>query len=427
MTPGASHILLVSCILLAGCHGIVEGTAGSLSASASISDGSAGGAAEPSSQLDELTARARETYPTTGAFFEQGVRRSCAGSPGTCHNGYAPPSLASVTEFLQAFNAPCQQWIGSREVIHDECERDGDRLVFEGGIEIEILRVHVEPSEPTSINRATVVLAAAPPHGQPALLRRRYPIDSKRDPFEELLGEVAVSAGAAASELVLDFTGAADDVRRAWDVRRFPRLGSDVLVADANGNGTITPELAFRQLMPGRPDRSYVIRRLLGVQFGAAMPPLGDAPDEIFMRALYCLVQTATEPSTRNPRLPIDYERCLPADVVDFTSTTYGAAQAVFNQRCVTGACHGSQPALGLDLREEAVRAGSLSGVQSRQTGEPLVVPEQPTQSYVFCKIDPTCVRRAPNTEVMPLGSSPLPALEKAAIERWIAEGALTE
>lgn len=104
----------------------------------------------------------------------------------------------------------------------------------------------------------------------------------------------------------------------------------------------------------------------------------------------------------------------------------YTDVQQIFDMRCAGGSCHvGVQnPALlggGLDL-SAAQAAPCLIGKPSSQVSTwQRVQPGAPAQSYLMCKLDPTCSAQVGSP--MPIGA-PLTTAELDALRSWIAAGA---
>lgn len=406
-------------LLLAACS---DGDAGQSPAA-----GPGGNGGDGSGGSDARPEPAEALFPTARALYERAVAPSCAGSAGSCHTGWAQPELSSFDAFVATAGAFCQVGAGDPKVIVDGCERPGDRLVFADSVERSILRVTVPDGAPRAPREVTVFLDG--PAGDVRTVSRvRAPVVHGQDELRDELRGIAITRLEAASSLRLDLSRAAEDVARAFDLRRWPRVGTDVIVGDANGNGK-RASVELRQLVPGKPEQSFLYLRLLNEELGARMPLVESGWTPEATRALRCFVHGLPEgwqPDTLIADEPIDYDGC-PRDpgYTDPGDADYQAVQKIFTQRCASSGCHGGdQAASGLDLRPSAFTQGAVIGRPSRQLPErALIRPGAPAESYLYCKIDPSCSERAPNTQPMPLGGA-LGEAERATIRRWIEAGA---
>ena len=100
---------------------------------------------------------------------------------------------------------------------------------------------------------------------------------------------------------------------------------------------------------------------------------------------------------------------------------------AIFTGSCAGSTCHigySGGPAEELDLAPEAMCA-DLVGVPSIQAGgEVRLVPGDAGASYLLCKIDRDCDRRASGTALMPPGTLGLDGADVNRVADWIAAGA---
>ncbi|WP_437635627.1 hypothetical protein [Sorangium sp. So ce854] len=378
---------------------------------------------DPGATPDPAAAR----FPTPRALYERAVAPSCAGAEGSCHRGWAQPELSSFEAFIATAGAFCQTGVGDPRAVLDGCERPGDRLVFADGVERALLSVAVPEGAPPVPTEVVVTLDG--PAGDPSEVARvRAPVAEGQAEYRQPLAGVKLTPLEPASRLRLDLTGAGEDVARAFDLRRWPRRGADVIVADANGNGRGAEGAELLQLMPGRPERSFLVLRLLSDELGPRMPLVEGGWSADATRALRCFVRGLPEgwqPDTRVADEPIVYEGC-PADPVDAgpVVSDYAAVRRIFDQRCASASCHGDGRASGLDLRAEALAQGEVIGAPSRELPDrALIAPGAAEESYLVCKIDPDCAERAPGTALMPVGGE-LDARERAAIRAWIEAGA---
>ncbi|AUX28338.1 MULTISPECIES: hypothetical protein [Sorangium] len=421
--------LLLGAILLASCSDDgggappASGDGGGPPSSGQGASAPTSSSASASTGYDPVAAR----FPTPRALYERAVAPSCAGAEGSCHRGWAQPDLSSFEAFIATAGAFCQTGVGDPRAVVDGCERPGDRLVFADGVERALLRVIVPEGAPRVPSEVTVTLDG-PAGDVSAVTRVRAPVAAGQAELRQELRGVVFTPLEPASRLRLDLSRAGEDLARAFDLRRWPRRGADVVVGDANGNGRDAAGAELRQLVPGRPDRSFLYLRLLGDALGARMPLVESGWSEEATRALYCFVRGLPEgwqPDTRVADEPIAYAGC-PGDPEDGgpAASDIEAVQAIFDQRCASGPCHGAERASGLDLRRAALAGGEVIGAPSREVpGRALIAPGAADESYLVCKIEPGCAERAQGTAPMPVGGE-LGAEERTAIRAWIEAGA---
>ncbi|WP_437968108.1 hypothetical protein WMF04_01880 [Sorangium sp. So ce260] len=422
-------LLLSGAILLASCSGDGGGeppASGDGGGPPSVGPG-ASGSTGPGASVSTGDAPVAARFPTPRALYEGAVAGSCAGAEGSCHHGWAQPELSSFEAFIATAGAFCQTGVGDPRAVVDGCERPGDRLMFADGVERALLGVVVPEGAPRVPSEVTVALDG-PAGDVSAVARVRAPVAEGQAEYRQELRGVVFTPLDPASRLRLDLSRAGEEVARAFDLRRWPRRGADVVVGDANGNGRDAAGAPLRQLVPGRPERSFLYLRLLGDELGARMPLVENGWSREATRALYCFVRGLPEgwqPDTRIADEPIAYAGCPtdPGDIGPVVSD-YEAVQAIFDQRCASGPCHGGERASGLDLRRAAIARGDVIGAPSRQAPDrALIAPGAADESYLVCKIEPGCAERAQGTAMMPVGGE-LGAEDRAAIRAWIEAGA---
>lgn len=232
-------------------------------------------------------------------------------------------------------------------------------------------------------------------------------------------------------------------------------LSVGIIQGDLNRNGifgarveTGTP---VAEIVPGNPERSYIIGRMRGVMLGENVPgtrmPLANTPFSVDeMLAFYCFIEGLPDVDKLDATLdwPIDYNRCSFADdpsnlnLLGEGVSWEGRIKKVLEFNC--GGCHtGADPADGLDLVSSGNIEGAdlvyerllgnqqygFSGESSHVPGMKFVVPGDPDNSYLWLKLvgDPSIEGNA--MPYNPLtGKGTLSDSELADIKQWIINGA---
>lgn len=217
-------------------------------------------------------------------LFETRVLPTCSLNGGVCHNSKTYPDLRDLGALEDLVGLPC-----GMNVDHDfpdACEPHGDRLVA-GGVDAEILRVTPD---------GTLTLDVDVPAIAGAVVRRAL----RRGAWERAItGSV---------ERVADRTLVVhgDDFFRP----ALPLREDHVWPADVNGNGIAGASLGWREIVPGRPDRSWVVARLWDVDASPElMPRQCRVWNDEATRALGCWVQ-GLRPDASNFYDDIDWSRC---------------------------------------------------------------------------------------------------------------------
>jgi hypothetical protein len=101
--------------------------------------------------------------------------------------------------------------------------------------------------------------------------------------------------------------------------------------------------------------------------------------------------------------------------------TYTGLAQEILVPRCASGSCHGGSPPLFFPQLDADAGWGAMVNVPSQQAAMDLVEPGAPDQSWLMVRL-----RGEGGYPPMP-PNDPLTAAELAAVEGWIANGALND
>ena len=144
-----------------------------------------------------------------------------------------------------------------------------------------------------------------------------------------------------------------------------------------------------------------------------------------------CLVATlfatalAGCPSDDAPEEPIDAAPPGPPDAMPQEANLENV-QALFDRSCAGASCHinfTAQPGGALDLRPGASCSNLIQIGAVEVPEQTLLVPGNPTQSYLLCKSTPNCPDLPDRAVLMPPPGG-LGATDLDLLSRWIADGA---
>jgi hypothetical protein len=394
-----------------------------------------GGAESGPSPQDQGTGSAEALYPTLNALHDQAMSRTCALNNGVCHNSKQYPDLHTPTALIAAVNQACNAQVDTHADFRDPCEPHGDHLVTTG-LDAEIATANQAPADAptTPAGQITSVtlnfaapLAAAPKVDPTAIL------DIHRGTTVIHLTGAKVSA-ATTTSVTIDLTKASAEVKAFLDDRVYPWTDLMVRVADPNQNGVLGAAMGMSLIVPGDPDKSYVMARIVSDTYGEYMPAVCRAWSEAATRALGCWIKglkVDASGTVQNGFDPIDYASCDydptgKGRCVQDGASGFAAVQSIFSKSCGGSSCHVDQasPQGGLDL-SVGKAAGALVGVASSEASMPRVTPGNPDQSYLWCKLEPTCAARTGDR--MPRGGPWLSDADLATIKAWIEGGAPLE
>jgi hypothetical protein len=414
-------------------------------------------AAPPAITADE---RVAAEYPDLAAIYggDRGIYRGCGPNSGVCHNGPEFPNLRSLAALVDQIGVPCNEKRTEPGEIHDWCERPGDVAVVAGrAIEIgwaepmapaaegdvpRSWRLHVRDLGPTETDPATVpVVRFLPRSTGPAFVHF------------DLLEEGAATSVRRVAPDVVEIQIPAPDVDAA-DGREAGRMLAEELegagvpgdpdaiqLGDPNRDGVFGRDLGAALIVPGAPERSYLMRRLMDPTFGTLMPLANccfwtrDA-----LRATWCWIAGLDEDGG-NALEPIDYAACppmppeydrlvypeqgpmcetsgmCPVRAVDPTEEpSFGAVIGLVRASCAGAACHVGGPA-DLRFRIPMDDAAAYDAILAQ------VVPGDPMASPLYRRISPDLCM-LPDCAPMPLGRPPLAERDRAIVRAWIEEGA---
>jgi hypothetical protein len=393
---------------------------------------------------DDGDAAVARQYPDLAALYggPHGIYRTCSPNDGVCHNNQEYPDLSTLGRVQMTIGARCNRG-RSRRDVHDLCESMGDFVVAgERRTELAGLLAIRGPGESASDDEPDILdthdfwwmteLAVRTKDPLSVEPGRLVAVVRNEGARETMIGRFKVvpprpQHPRGKNVLVLS----RDDSQNAdWQYgsrRRFT-------VGDANGNGVFGHQLGGGLVVPGAPERSYLLRRLVDPAAGPLMPRANCCTwTKASLRALHCWI-AGLDPDGSNALEPIDYSSCPPGpeeDVeypapgpncstsgmcpvtprVDATKeATWAVVFGLLSSRCGGPACHGTG-ANGLDVANEA---------RARKSLETYVVPGDPIRSDLYRRVTPELARDW-GVEPMPKGAPALTLRERELIRSWIA------
>jgi hypothetical protein len=248
----------------------------------------------PSDDRPQGQARA---YRDVVELFDRGIARTCALNGGVCHNSNNYPDLHTVSNVIGTVGRACNVDTAQPENIHDACEPSADHLIIPAaGIDARILRASVM----ADLSRVTLVLD--PP---PEALASPADAEVQRGTTTLVTGVRVASVDGASVTITL----ATAEAKRFFDVREYPVGPLQLHVGDPNGNGIAGAERAMPLITPGDPEHSYLLRRLVDLEYGELMPRQCRTWDDAANEALACWIAGLTADAS-NAYDPIDYDAC---------------------------------------------------------------------------------------------------------------------
>lgn len=380
---------------------------------------------EPEDALD----KAKEELPTYIDLHQKVIWRTCTPNDGVCHNDKEYPDLHTPQSMLGSISQPCNIAVEDPIDTFNGCEKPGDTFKFlygaNGDWQSEIawvefvdqgntmdVEIHLRDAIPEAMNDPADLDSAefsrVYDDGETLVLTNIY------NAFVYAKGESVVT--------LKDF-GMQSDSRQAL-------LEEGLWLGDPNRDGVFGAEDATWQMItPGDPSSSYLLGRLQATVPGTPMPLANQPLDSAEMLALLCWIEGLAGDGTDDVYAKIDYDGCNAAD--DFGQPQPDSGHSfsndvmpIFASFCNGGGCHsGDMPAEGLDLADGDVR-GTLLRPSVQDDTTFLVMPGNPTNSYLMLKL----YGKGVSGVRMPRGPSgeaePLPDEFQDVIERWIAAGA---
>lgn len=396
-------------------------------------------------ERDRATA---EMYPTLTELYQgaQGIYRGCGPNGNVCHNARQYPNLNSLGAISLSINQPCNQLQDDPSRMDDWCERQGDTVrIGNQRIELGYIQRLSDATETMGSRWLIALQAPAPELGENtglAVLRVR---EGRDDDWLIGFDREHLSTDPMRPNVLI----AQVDLDEEYKERILARAGipaeiNAIQFGDPNRNGVYGRSLGNALIMPGHPERSYLIRRLIDPTAGPLMPLANCCFwSKQSLRALWCWI-AALKPDGSNAMDPIDYSVCPDGPVESVQYPTPGpmcesaglcpvrATNAISDEatwanvynnilvpRCGGSGCHrGGDTAGNLDLgSEDAAYTQITMAMPSR------ITPGNSATSLFYqrltqpCAMDSSCRR-------MPLGQASLPANELSVVARWIEGGA---
>jgi hypothetical protein len=389
---------------------------------------------QPGAVVDTVASR----YPDLEALYggAHGIYRSCAPNEGVCHNNQEYPDLATLGSVVATVGARCNRGRASARELHDLCEETGDILESgkrrarlasisyaleeeaEGGFDdlyAYAEELWLEADRPLPVRVGDVVEVRRVEDGEVRDVQALRVV-APRGPRPQRPNVVPVQVAER------------DDVAVPYGFGRPLREG------DPNQNGVLGARLSGGLVVPGVPERSYLMRRLVDPSAGPLMPRANCCTwTKASLRAMWCWI-AGLEPDGSNALDPIDYERCPdgPEEAVAYPKpgpscatsgrcpvkarveldggATWEAVYGLLASRCGDRDCHGPGTSNGLTL------AGDT---QARQSVAALVVPGEPARSELYRRIVPD-LAEASAVELMPLHGEKLTLRERELVRAFI-------
>jgi hypothetical protein len=378
-----------------------------------------------------------QRYPDLAALYggAHGIYRSCAPNEGVCHNNQEYPDLATLGGVLQTVGARCNRARAMTQDVHDLCESSGDFVVAgDRRAQIASLTFPSASETPDEFNELMYgwnevwieTERPLPVHIDDAIVVERREGERTTD-----LARFQVVAPARARP----------EKRNVIVVRpHYEPSGAEDPVAygslregDPNHNGVLGAALAGGLVVPGDPERSYLMRRLVDPSAGPLMPRANCCTwTKASLRATWCWI-AGLEPDGSNALAPIDYEHCPagPEEAVAYPQpgpscatsgrcpvtarveleggATWDAVYGLLASRCGDRDCHGPGAGNGLQFTSNA-----------KQSVAVFVVPGDPSRSELYRRITPD-LAEASAVELMPLQRKPLTLRERELVRAFIA------
>jgi len=378
---------------------------------------------DPGNAVDD----ARRDLPTYLDLHQQVFYRTCTPNEGVCHNDKEYPDLHTPQSMLGAIAMPCNVAVDDPMTTFNGCETPGDLFGFlysaNDGFVSEIAYVEIidgaDGPEPVLHLRDGIPNAMYDPMGTEGFtISRQY-----TDGDEQIAQMYSAYYEQGSTEVYLRDYAMLDENYRAF-------LETEIVAGDPNQDGVFGAEEAGWQLIaPGDLASSYLLGRVLGSVPGTPMPLANQPLSSAEMIALMCWIEGLDAVGADDVYATIDYDDCDAAKTFGEPQPDSGHAlaadvQPIFDQYCTAGGCHEHDaPQADLDLTAGNSR-NQLLGPALQDSMADLVVPGNPTSSYLMLKLEGKGATGLQMPRTAYGDGEPLPAESIEIIERWIIAGA---
>lgn len=260
-----------------------------------LAAGCSGGGGESTPPPDHpWVDEARVQFPTAIELHTKVIQRSCSPVNGVCHNNKEFPDLHTPGNFVTAVSRPCNVDVEDAESIFDGCEPESDSVRI-GSFNAKLSWIapydDYDPDtfEPFRAIRLSVPADRTDDDVAGAIVR---------DGNEYLAIHFQLMAGEQEARLIQLYNLPYQEYQKIATIRG----------GDPNGNGIFGAEEPWAEVMPGRPDRSYLIGRITATVPGSRMPLANQPLSNPEYVALFCWIESIG----RHPRPEdrIDYDHC---------------------------------------------------------------------------------------------------------------------
>jgi hypothetical protein len=278
-----------------------------------------GQAADPWIETPAPPLAAREPVPATSTsrvpagtprepadiveLFTTRILPTCSLNDGVCHNANNYPDLRNLAALADLVDLPCGR--DAALELRDACEPAGDHLV---GSAFDVVVERVAFDAAASV--ATITTRDDVPSGALSGVEIRRGADVR----------VLASAGSGATFVATEARTVRVDLATATVTTRtffepkLPLREDRIWPADVNGNGIAGASSGWREIVPGRPDRSYLVARLWNAELDPElMPRQCRTWDDSATRAVACWIEslkTDEHGAVTGFFAPIDYAHC---------------------------------------------------------------------------------------------------------------------
>ncbi len=250
---------------------------------------------------------ARVEFPTAIDLHTKVITRSCSPLGGVCHNNKEFPDLHTPGNFVMAVTRPCNMDVETPEEIFDGCEPEGDEVSV-GSFRSKLSWIApYDDYDPETFEPYRLIRLS-----EPAPENRSSVSGSiLREGSQYLAVQFQTEAGSKEARLIQLYNLPYQEYQKLASVRG----------GDPNGNGVFGGDEPWAEVMPGRPDRSYLIGRVTATVPGSRMPLANQPLSNAEYVALHCWIESIG--SHPKPEDKIDYDHCDYAyDPIDYEGGT---------------------------------------------------------------------------------------------------------